>query len=163
MTGPISNNNKNRYQPNELEKRLLNDYQKDFPLVNRPYQQIANDLGEDEEMVINALQRLTESGLVSRVGPVFRPHSIGTSTLAAMCVPEERLLEVAELVNSFAQVNHNYEREHSLNLWFVVTATDDLQLDKTLSEIETRSGIEVMSLPMQNEYHIDLGFQLVWV
>ena len=153
---------KTSYQPNQLDKRLLNDYQKGFPLVSRPYEQISQQLGEDEQSVICALQRLSEAGVVSRVGPVVKPHSVGTSTLAAMAVPVERLIEVAEMVNSYPQVNHNYEREHHFNLWFVTTAIDETQLNLVLTEIEMRSGLDVMSLPMLNDYHIDLGFELVW-
>jgi len=144
----------------ELEKRLLNDFQDGLPLTPRPYQTIAEQLESSEAEVIRALSGLLAAGLISRVGPVFRPNRVGASTLAAMAVPEERLGQVAELVSSYTEVNHNYEREHELNLWFVATAPDRDHLARTLEEIGRRSGLEVLDLPMVEDYYINLGFPL---
>ena len=149
-------------QFSDVEKKLLNDFQHDFPLAHAPFDTIATRLGVDEEKVITTLQDFQQQGLVSRVGPVFSPNRIGKSTLAAMAVPEERLDEVAGLVSSYDEVNHNYEREHRFNLWFVATAQDQQQLDGVLEDIESVSGIKVMSLPMLDSYHIDLGFSIDW-
>jgi DNA-binding Lrp family transcriptional regulator len=145
-----------------LEQSLLNDFQQGFPLSPTPFADMAEQLGVSEERVLTTLERLQQRGAVSRVGPVFRTHSIGASTLAAMSVPEERLETVAEQVNSFDAVNHNYEREHKLNLWFVATAPDEEHLQQVLQEIEQSTGIEVIALPMIEDYHIDLGFDLQW-
>jgi len=145
-----------------LEKRLLNDYQRDFPLSPAPYADLARELGVSEAEVMDTLRRLTERNAISRIGPVFRPKRIGVSTLAAMAVPDERLEEVARMVSAYVAVNHNYEREHRYNLWFVITAPDDDQLQAVLHEIERRAGIPVLSLPMLEDYHIDLGFDLRW-
>ncbi len=97
---------------------------------------------------------------VSRVGAVVRPNTVGVSTLAAMRVPTEQLEAVAALVNGYAEVNHNYEREHRLNLWFVATTTDAARLQAVLDDIAARSGIEVLAFPLLESYHIDLGFDL---
>jgi DNA-binding Lrp family transcriptional regulator len=146
----------------QTDRRLLSDFQQGFPLTARPYAAIAAELGLREQDVITRLVRLREAGAVSRVGPVFRPQRVGASTLAAMAVPPPRLEEVAELVNGYAEVNHNYEREHRYNLWFVLTAADETQLAAVMEEIAERTGIEVLDLPMLEEYHIDLGFPLQW-
>ena len=145
-----------------LDRRLLDDFQSGIPLAPRPFALMAEQLGVAEAEVIGRLQRLTEAGAVSRVGPVFRPRQVGASTLAAMAVPPERLAEVATLVNGFPEVNHNYEREHDFNLWFVLTAPDRTRLECVLEEIGRRAGLPVLDLPMLAEYHIDLGFPLQW-
>lgn len=145
-----------------LEQSLLNDFQQGLPLSPTPFAEMAKQLGVDEELVLTTLKQLQKAGAVSRVGPVFRTHSIGASTLAAMSVPEERLEQVAEQVNSFDAVNHNYEREHQLNLWFVATAPNEETLQQVLQKIEATTGIEVIALPMIEDYHIDLGFDLQW-
>lgn len=145
-----------------LDRRLLDDFQSGIPLAPRPFALMAEQLGVAEAEVIARLQRLTEAGAVSRVGPVFRPRQVGASTLAAMAVPPERLAEVANLVNSFPEVNHNYEREHDFNLWFVLTAPDQASLERVLDEIGRRAGLPALDLPMLAEYHIDLGFPLQW-
>ena len=146
----------------ELEKHLLNDFQHDLPLTQNPFADIAKKLGSDEETVINTLKSLKDRGIISRVGPVFRANRIGVSTLAAIAVPDEKIVEVAELVSAYAEVNHNYERLHQFNLWFVVTARDDKHLQKVLQNIEKDCGYAVMSLPMLEDFFIDLGFDLKW-
>jgi DNA-binding Lrp family transcriptional regulator len=93
---------------------------------------------------------------------VLRPHRIGASTLAALAVAPERLDAVAALVSEYPEVNHNYQREHRYNLWFVVTAADRARLDAVLGDIGRRSGLKVLDLPMLEDYFIDLGFRLQW-
>ena len=146
----------------ELEQRLLNEFQRSIPLTSTPWADIADELGVYETTVLETLQRLQTEGVVSRVGAVFHPNRVGASTLAAMAVPKERLEEVAEIVNEFPEVNHNYEREHEFNMWFVAVADDEIRLGEVLTEIETRCGYAVLDLPLEQEFFIDLGFDLQW-
>lgn len=146
----------------ELERRLLDEFQQELPLCSRPFAAMAAKLGVTEEEVIKRLTALEARGAISRVGPVFRPKRLGASTLAAMAVPPEYLEEVADLVSALPEVNHNYEREHRYNLWFVVTAEDAEHLDAVLDGIAEETGIPVLPLPMEEDYHIDLGFRLKW-
>ncbi|MFV1997609.1 MAG: Lrp/AsnC family transcriptional regulator [Acidiferrobacterales bacterium] len=146
----------------DVDKQLLNNYQRDFPVTSTPYASLAQELGVSEREVITALQRLKRAGVVSRIGAVFQPKCIGTSTLAAMAVPAGQLQDIARLVSSYVSVNHNYERKHHYNLWFVITAPDNEQLENVLGDIEQKSGFPVLSLPMLEDYHIDLGFELQW-
>jgi DNA-binding Lrp family transcriptional regulator len=149
-------------QYSKLEQRLLNDFQQGIPLSPTPYADIAEQLGVYETTVVESLQRLQTEGVISRIGAVFRPNRVGVSTLAAMAVPEEELESVAAMVNDFAEVNHNYERDHHFNLWFVAIAADNESLQATLKKIEKLSGYKVMDLPMLEDYFIDLGFELRW-
>lgn len=139
---------------------LLNGFQRDFPLDARPYRVIAERLGLDEATVLDTLGEWQREGVVSRVGAVFRPNTVGRSTLAALAVPPERLQEVAEQVSAWPQVNHNYEREHGYNLWFVVAANSQRDLNATLLHIREQTGLTPLSLPLVRDYHIDLGFDL---
>ena len=145
---------------NRLEQRLLNDFQRDFPLAAKPYSVIAEKLGSDTATVIALLKRLQTNGTICRIGPVFRPNTIGVSTLAAMAVPAQRLESVAARINGYSEINHNYEREHRLNLWFVATAESHAALDAVLADIERSTGCPVLKLPLVKDYHIDLGFSL---
>ena len=148
--------------PNALERRLLNDYQHGFPLTPRPYAAIAEEQGVSEATVVAAFEDLQARGLVARVGAVVRPHRAGWSTLAAMAVPAADLEEVAGLVSAYAEVNHNYEREHELNLWFVVTGETRAQVAAVLAEIAERSNLEVLDLPLEEAFCLDLGFPIQW-
>lgn len=143
-----------------LEKTLLNDFQRGLPMTATPFADVAAQTGVSEEVVIDTLQSLQQRGLISRVGPVFAPRRAGASTLAALSVPEDKLDEVAGIVNEFAEVNHNYQREHDYNLWFVVTAPDQSQVGRVLAEIESATGLPVLDLPLERSFYIDLGFPL---
>ena len=153
-----TNNSINDYS--ELEQHLLNDFQRDMSLSATPYADMAKKLNVSEEEVLKSMQALQDDGVVSRVGPVFRPNRIGVSTLAAISVPKDKLECTARIVSAFPEVNHNYERDHHFNLWFVVTASSEEHLDIVLYEIEQHTEQKLMSLPMLDDYFIDLGFTL---
>ena len=146
------------YSPTEF--RLLNDFQRGLPLVAEPFAEIAGRLECPQEKVLGALDRLQRRGAISRVGAVFAPWRIGVSTLAAIAVPPERLEAVAAQVSTHREVNHNYQRDHRYNLWFVATAADETALAATLDDIAAEAGRPVLSLPLVEQYHIDLGFDL---
>lgn len=150
------------YPLDDIDRRLLDDFQQAFPLSARPYAELGERLGIAEADVLERLERLKRAGAVSRVGAVIRPHAVGASTLAAMAVPPDWLERVAELVSGYAEVNHNYQRDHRLNLWFVVAAGGCDDVRAVLDDIERRTGIQVLDLPMLEDFHIDLGFGLKW-
>lgn len=139
---------------------LANAWQRGFPLRPRPFREIAERAGLSEGAVMAHFSELKNQGIVDRVGPVFRPNTVGASLLAAMAVPPQRLEPIAALVSGQPGVNHNYEREHRYNLWFVATGASAAEVQWTLSCIEYASGIAVLRLPLLEEFHIDLGFDL---
>ena len=143
-----------------LDLRLLDEFQRDFPLAERPWTVLGARLGLDETAVLARLDRLRRLGCIARVGPVFAPKRAGASLLAALAVPPERLDAVADYVSAQPEINHNYAREHAYNLWFVLTAADEAALDAALARIEAATGLAVLRLPLEREYHIDLGFRL---
>lgn len=144
----------------DTEFSLLNDWQRNFPLVERPYAVLAEQLGSNEAGILRNLGRLIERGLISRIGAVFRPHVLGASTLAAVACPPERIEAIARAIDAYPEVNHNYEREHRFNLWFVVTAPTRDDVDTVLADIRRDTGLVPLDLPMRADYHIDLGFDL---
>jgi DNA-binding Lrp family transcriptional regulator len=154
------------YSP--LEFALLNGWQRDFPIVAHPFAEIGRRVmrsgihadGADETAVLATLRRLQARGAISRVGAVVAPRRVGASTLAALAAPPQRIEEIAAQVSARPEVNHNYQREHRYNLWFVATAADQAALAVVLAAIEVDTGCPVIALPLENEFHIDLGFDL---
>ncbi|WP_449284467.1 AsnC family transcriptional regulator [Marinobacter sp. PE14] len=144
------------------DRQLINLFQRDLPVCERPYQAMSRQLGIAEEDVIERLQSLQASQVLSRVGPVFEHSRAGASLLAAVEAPEEQLDLVAARVNRAPGVNHNYAREHTYNLWFVMTAPDEETLEERLDELEHQLRLPMLRLPMVEAYHIDLGFQIDW-
>jgi siroheme decarboxylase len=147
-------------QLSSLQYRLIEGWQRDFPLVPRPYEAIGAALNVREDEVMGALRDLKEKRVLSRVGAAVRANAAGASTLAAMRVPVYDIPRVADIVNAEAGVNHNYEREHEFNLWFVVTGGSRTCVSATLSRIKRASGHEILNLPLEKPYFIDLGFPL---
>ena len=145
-----------------LDRRLIEAFQRDLPLCPEPYAEMAAALGTTEADVLARLARLEAEGVVSRLGAVIAPHCTGWSTLAAMAVPADRLDAVAATVSARPEVNHNYARQHRLDLWFVVTAESPSRVAAVLAEIEGSTGIEVLDLPLERAYGIDLGFKPSW-
>ncbi|HTT41047.1 MAG TPA: Lrp/AsnC family transcriptional regulator [Burkholderiales bacterium] len=144
-----------------LDFRLLNEFQRGFPLCRRPFAAIAEHMGTSEDLVLERLRTHQEQGSVTRVGAVFAPRTLGASILGALAVPDSRLAQVAAMVTARGEVNHNYEREHRYNLWFVAAAPDESKLDAALREIERGACCgTLLKLPMIEEYRIDLGFDL---
>ncbi len=147
-------------QLDQLDQQLLEKFQKGFPLVENPFALIAEQLESDEAEVLTRYQRFQKEGFISRIGPVFNHKKMGASTLAAIATREIDVEKHADIINAFNEVNHNYLREHSYNLWFVVTAKTEQQLQQVIQSIEKQTGCEVLSLPMEKSFHIDLGFKL---
>ncbi len=139
---------------------LLNTWQHGFPLVREPFARIAQALGQSEAGVLTAFERLQRAGAISRIGGVFAPGAGGAGLLAAMAVPPERLHAVAATVSAHPGVNHNYEREHAFNLWFVMTGRDATAVEAAMQALERATGLPALRLRMQRAYRIDLGFDL---
>jgi len=144
----------------EQDRRLIDGWQRDLPIVSAPFAAVGATLGLPESDVLARLARLQQSGALSRVGAVVRPNTVGASTLAAISVPPERLEAAAAAIVVEPGVNHAYEREHAYNLWFVVTAPDATEVAEAIVRIEQRAGAPVLVLPMLREFHIDLGFSV---
>lgn len=146
--------------PSSTELALIDRWQHDFPFVEKPFEVVGRSVALDEQEAISAFRRMKEHELISRIGAVVRPNTVGASTLAALQVPAGRLEEVAGLVSREPLVTHNYEREHALNLWFVIAGRDANAIAATISSIERQTGLSVIKLPMLRAYHLGLGFPL---
>lgn len=146
---------------NEIDAALIDGFQSGFPVEPRPFRAVGEALGVSEAEALARVESLTDRGIVRRFGAVLNPPVIGSSTLAAVCAPEERFAEIAAVINEYRQVNHNYRRDHEWNMWFVVTAGSRATRDRILSEIEDRTGCTVLNLPMLTDFYINLEFPVV--
>jgi DNA-binding Lrp family transcriptional regulator len=145
----------------DVDAALVDGYQTGFPVETRPFEAVGDRLGVGPAEARDRVERLLNRGLFRRFGPVLNPPVIGSSTLAALRVPAGRFESVADVVNGHRQVNHNYRRDHEYDMWFVVTAGSVARRDAVLADIEERTGLDVLSLPMSTDYYIDLAFPVV--
>ncbi|MBK7613148.1 MAG: Lrp/AsnC family transcriptional regulator [Burkholderiales bacterium] len=139
---------------------LLNPWQRGFPLLREPFAPIAAALNRSVPEVLAGYAALQANGSLSRIGGVFGPGAGGAALLAAMAVPASRLQVVAERVSAHPGVNHNYQREHRYNLWFVMTGRSAEAVAQAMAALEQATGLPALRLRMQRAYRIDLGFDL---
>ena len=148
-------------QLNELDRKIINHWQGDMPVTSRPYAVIAQDLGVDEAMVIARLQALLDIGVLTRFGPMYNIEKLGGSfCLAAMSVPAKRFDVVSEKVNAHPEVAHNYQREHELNMWFVIATETQKQISDVANEIENETGLPVLCFPKQHEFFVEMKLKV---
>jgi DNA-binding Lrp family transcriptional regulator len=144
----------------DIDATLINHLQSGFPICDTPYLQVANELNLTEEEVLNRLKKLLENGTLSRFGALYHAEKMGGAlTLAAINVPEADFENVTEIVNSFPEVAHNYQRNHELNMWFVIATETPEQLAATLEKIEHQTGLHVFNMPKINEYFVGLKLE----
>ncbi|WP_070000021.1 siroheme decarboxylase subunit alpha [Cellulosilyticum sp. I15G10I2] len=143
-------------------RRLLNKLQIDFPLESRPFLTIAKELDMTEDEVILLINQLKNKGYIRRLGGVFDSKRLGySSTLCAMEVPEDRIEEVACMINSYQGVTHNYLRSHGYNMWFTLTALDINSIRDIVDEIKYKTKINhVMVLSAVNTFKIRVNFNI---
>lgn len=144
----------------DLRFALLNEWQRNFPLCSQPFDHIGTRHGVSGAEVIRTLLLLQDEGAISRIGGTFGIGAGGAGLLCAMAVPPADLAHVAARISRSPEVNHNYEREHRLNLWFVITAANAQRTTAVADAIAADTGLEVVRLPMRRAFHIDLGFDL---
>lgn len=142
------------------DRLLLRELQAGLPVEPRPFATVAARLGLDEAEVIGRLRRMCEDGRLSRFGPMFDAGRLGGAvTLCAMAVPEDRFDEVAETVNGFPEVAHNYARTGRYNMWFVLAVLDPAEIAETIARIEEATGLPVLNLPKLEEYYLHLRLE----
>ncbi len=146
-------------QPDATDRALLNRLQDDLPLCSRPYAAVAEELGLSEDDLLTRLRRMKHDGLITRFGPFFDAEAMGGAfCLCAMAVPEDRFDTVAGMVNAHAEVAHNYQRDHALNMWFVLATEDRAGIATAADAIETETGLSVLRFPKLREFFI--GFRV---
>ena len=145
----------------DLDKAILNEIQVDFPLVERPFQELARKLNSNEEEIILRIERLMQEGAIRRIGPIVNiKQTGGESTLAAVKAPEDQIDEVAGIISSFNEVSHNYLRPDKYNIWFTVSAPDKKHLGEILEEIKQRTGCPLIDLPTLRLFKIGVKFNV---
>ncbi len=152
-----------RRQPLKLDatdRQIINLLQEGFPLSSRPYAEAAKRLGLSENGLIARLGMLREIGAITRFGPFFDAAAMGGAfCLCAMAVPGAEFDAVAAKVNAHAEVAHNYERAHALNMWFVLATETPGEIEAAACAIEADTGLAVFRFPKEEEFFI--GFRVV--
>ena len=141
----------------DIDRKLINALQGDFPLVREPYRQVAETLGLDEDELLRRLDAMLARRVLTRFGPMFQIERAGGAfVLAAMRVADADFERVAAQVNAFAEVAHNYRREHALNMWFVLATATPQGIGEAIAAIEAATGLPVFAFPKEREYFVEM-------
>ncbi|HRF13306.1 MAG: hypothetical protein AW09_001584 [Candidatus Accumulibacter phosphatis] len=140
---------------------IIDGLQGGFPICERPYAEIAERLGISETELLERLQRMLTTRVLTRFGPMFQVERMGGAfVLAAMRVPDAEWLRVLEIVNAFPEVAHNYRRESDrnceFNMWFVLATETADGIDTAVRRIEEASGLPVFPFPKLQEYFVEM-------
>ncbi|WP_457645174.1 Lrp/AsnC family transcriptional regulator [Profundibacter sp.] len=143
----------------DTDRRILNRLQEGFPITPCPFADVAAELGLEEDVLITRLAHLKETRLITRFGPFYDAAAMGGAfCLCAMQVPEVDFDRVADLVNAHPEVAHNYERDHALNMWFVLATETEAGIGEVAARIEAETGLTVLQFPKEHEFFI--GFRV---
>ncbi|MBN8630450.1 MAG: Lrp/AsnC family transcriptional regulator [Rhodobacterales bacterium] len=141
------------------DRLLINRLQDGLPLTHAPFAPVAAEAGIPEAEVVDRITQLREIGAITRFGPFLDAEAMGGAfCLCAMAVPQDRFDEVVTLVNALPQVAHNYERQHKLNMWFVLACERPEQIAEAAARIEGETGLTVLRFPKTKEFFI--GFRV---
>ena len=140
-----------------LDKQLINLLQHGLPVCESPFAEVAEQLNTNEKIVLERLNLLLDNKVLSRFGPMFDATCLGGAfTLAALSVPEERFEEVTNIVNTFEQIAHNYQRNNKYNMWFVIGTESVEEIDWVIKQIEFKTGLPVLNTPKLEEFYVGL-------
>ncbi len=143
-----------------IDRQLVNAIQLDFPLNPHPFLALGDRIGISEEEAIDRLKKLTDIGVVRKIGPILSTTAIGgSSTLIAMQVPEDEVDHIAARINEFGEVSHNYLRTDRYNIWFTVSARKKERLHEIISEI-SELGYPFLNLPVNRLFKIGVKFEV---
>ena len=155
------------------DARLVSFLHGGFPVSDRPFAEVAMQLGCSEEAVIERLQRLLSHGDLTRFGPLFQiERAGGRFVLAAMAVPEDRFAAVTAQLDALPEVAHNYRRESAhagqvggglaeLNMWFVLAVEAVDEMAPLLRRIEALTCLTVYDFPKEKEFFVELRLPLL--
>ena len=148
----------------DLDKRLLNLMQGQFPIAARPYQHVAAEAGITEEETMAAVSRLLDERIIRQVTPIFDTRALGySSMLVAAKVDAENPWRAANIINAHPGVSHNYLRNHEFNIWFTIATEPDspLGLDRTLEVLGEIAGAEsIRQLPTLKLFKIRMDLEM---
>lgn len=146
--------------PDDADRRLINAIQGEFPLSARPFAEVGAALGLSEDEVIARLQSLLDDRVLTRFGPMYQIERMGGAfCLAAIAVPEAQWASAVEAVNAFPEVAHNYRREHTLNMWFVLATETPAGIADCARRIEAATGLVVHLFPKEREYFVEMRLE----
>lgn len=146
-----------------LDRKILNEIQWFFPLIDRPFLDIAKRYNISEIDVMKRISYMKENGIIRQINAIFDTRKLGyKSALIAFAVKPEKLTSVANEINKHPGVSHNYERNHEFNMWFTLAIPPGSDMKIILDKMSSLDGvIKYRLLPTLKMYKIGVKLDMV--
>jgi DNA-binding Lrp family transcriptional regulator len=148
----------------DADRTLLNLMQGRFPIVPRPYAEVARAADLPEEDVLRRVRRLLDERIIRQVTPIYDTRALGyASMLVAAKVDSEHPWGPAKIINAHPGVSHNYLRNHEFNMWFTIAVEPESQLglQGTLDILQRETGAEsIRQLPTLKLFKIRMDLEM---
>ena len=143
-----------------MKQEVLSRIQKKFPLVERPFAVIAEELGITEDEVLEILRQEKEANIIRQTSAIFDTKRLGyKSSLVAFKIDASKIDEAVAIINAHPGVSHNYERNHEFNIWFTMAVAPDskLGLERTIEILaELTEAEDYIMLPTLKLFKINV-------
>jgi DNA-binding Lrp family transcriptional regulator len=136
----------------KLEKKIIASIQGDIPVTQRPYLEISEKIGIEEQELLDILQKLINEGVIRRFGATLRHQRSGfkANAMVAWQVNEERIDEVGEVMAGFREVSHCYRRNPAkdwpYNLYTMIHALSEKSCKEIALKMSEKTSIKNYSL-----------------
>lgn len=152
------------YTLNDLDRRILMILQRGIPVCNRPYQAMAEEIGDgvSEQEVIDHIAIMKKENIIRRMSGFFDSRKLGYKSMLVAVKPKAGCFDEAVVfINSYPGITHNYERSHDFSIWFTLIAINQPTVDMILNEIEESGYVqEMLRFEMSERYKIDVTFDV---
>lgn len=148
----------------DLDRRILEALQQDFPLHARPFEVLAERLGCAADVLWRRVEAMLQAGVIRRLGASFDSRKLGfSSTLVGVRVAPERMDQAAQTIGRYPEVTHSYLRDHEFSIWFTVIAADRQRIEAILHEVRAELSLDesdMLDLPMKRVFKLDARFKV---
>ncbi len=148
----------------ELDSRILNALQNDFPIAQNPYKIIAQSLQIAPDELFDRVQNLFSEGIIRRIVASINSHKFDfKSTLATISVTPDKLEKASQAVAKFHEVTHSYQRNDKFNIWFTIIAPTEERITQILEQIRSELSLtpnQVLNLPMKRLFKLNARFKV---
>jgi len=148
----------------ELDYRILQILQNDFPLSEKPYEAISEKLKIPCHRLMGRIESLISDGVIRRLGASLNSHKLGyCSTLAAISIDDSIVEQASEIIEAYPEITHSYLRSDRFNIWFTIIASNNERIENIIEEIQSALSLEssqTLNLPMKHLFKLNACFKI---
>jgi DNA-binding Lrp family transcriptional regulator len=144
-----------------IDRKILALMQEAFPVVSDPYLELSEKLGISKDELFRRVKALYETGYILKISPKYVRSPKAIRALIALKVEEELEDKIAEAINNYEEVSHNYKRDSEYSLWFTISTASRKEFDGIISKIWDIKGVKnMLILASKKLYKLNVEFEV---